>query len=334
MPSSPTSEPRLPTVSDVRAAAARLEGCIVSTPLLESPLLNERLGCRLLLKAEMLQRTGSFKFRGALNKLLRLDVAARRRGVVAYSSGNHAQGVAAAARLLGVPATIVIPADAPALKIANTRAYGADVVLYDREKESREAIGEALAAERGLALVKPYDDPDIIAGQGTVGLELAAQARAAGAALDLLLVPCSGGGLVAGCALALSEESSETTIWTAEPAGFDDTARSLATGRRLSNPAATGSMCDGLLAVTPGEITFAVNARLLRGGVVADDVAVARAMKVAFSYFKVVAEPSGAVALAAVLDGALDVAGKTVAVVASGGNVDPATFRDALAMTD
>ncbi len=318
------------STADVEDAAGRLEGLAVRTPLLESAILNDRLGGRLLVKAETLQRTGSFKFRGAFNFISRLDDQARRAGVVAYSSGNHAQGVAHAAQISGTPALIVMPRDAPRTKIANTRAYGAEVVFYDRLSESREEIGERLAGERGLTLVRPYDDPLIIAGQGTAGLELAAQARAMEARLDAVLVPCGGGGLIAGCALALAAHSPSSKLFAVEPEGFDDTARSLAAGRRLGNADSAKSFCDALLAPTPGELTFAVNGRLLAGGLVVGDGAVAEAMSVAFGFFKLVVEPGGAVALAAALSGVFDCSGKTVCVVCSGGNVDPEVFRQAL----
>lgn len=329
MPSSAGSE--LPRVEDVRAAAERLKGRAVVTPLLESPLVNARLGFRLLVKAETLQRTGSFKFRGAMNTILQLDPSVRRAGVVAYSSGNHAQGVAAAAQLLGVRATIVMPADAPAIKVANTRGYGAEIVLYDRHRDSREAIGQRIAAERGASLIPPYDDARVIAGQGTAGLELAAQARALGAPPDAVVIPTSGGGLVAGCALALAAESPETKVYSAEPEAADDLRRSLAAGERRANDPAARSICDALLAPIPGEITFAVNRRLLAGGLAASDDEVRRAMAVAFADYKLVVEPGGAVALAAVLSGRLDAAGKTVAVIATGGNVDGAVFIEAIA---
>jgi len=328
-PSSAASEP--PTIADLRAAAARLEGRVVTTPLLESPLLNARLGGRLLVKAETLQRTGSFKFRGASNALLQLDERGRRAGVVAFSSGNHAQGVAAAAQMLGIPAAIVMPADAPAIKIANTRAYGAEIVLYDRWRESREAIAARLAQERGASLIPPYDDPRIIAGQGTAGLELAEQVNALGAFLDALVVPVSGGGLVAGCALALAAESPGTKVYGAEPEAFDDLRRSLAAGERRANDPAARSICDALLAPMPGEITFAIHRQLLAGSLAVSDAEVLAAMATGFADLKLVIEPSGAAALAAVLSGKLDVAGRTVAVIASGGNVDRETFTRAIA---
>ena len=324
MPSSPAPEP--PVFDDVEDAARRLRGHAVVTPLLESPLLNERLGCRLLVKAEMLQRTGSFKFRGAYNRVSRTDGD----GVVAYSSGNHGQGVAAAAKIMGLPCLIVMPGDAPDVKIASTRAHGAEIVFYDRDSENREQIAEDIANDRGADLIRLHEDAFIIAGQGTGGLELAAQAREADASLDAVLVPCGGGGLVSGCALALAVVSPATEVYAVEPEGFDDTARSLAAGRRLAIEAGARSFCDALLVPTPGEMTFSLNARLLTGGLVVSDGDVARAMAAMFSSFKVVAEPGGAVALAALLSGAFDCRGKTVAVLASGGNVDAGTFRDAL----
>jgi threonine dehydratase len=320
-----------PGIEDIRAAARRLDGHAVVTPLLESPLLNARLGGRLLVKAETLQRTGSFKFRGAYNTLAQLDAAQRRGGVVAYSSGNHAQGVAAAAQLLGMPAVIVMPADAPAIKVANTRGYGAEVVLYDRYRESREEIGGRIAGERGAALVPPFDDPRVIAGQGTAGLEIAAQARALGARLDAVIIPCSGGGLVAGCAVALAAECPDVAVYAAEPAGFDDTRRSLAAGERVANDPGAHSICDALLVALPGELTFPINRRLLAGGLAVGDDEVLGAMATAFADLKLVVEPGGAAALAAVLSGKIDVKQRTVAVIASGGNVDAATFAHALA---
>ena len=314
----------------MRAAATRLAGRVVATPLLESVLLNARLGGRLLVKAETLQRTGSFKFRGALNALLQLAPEQHRAGVVAFSSGNHAQGVAAAAQQLGIPALIVMPADAPAIKVANTRGYGAEVVLYDRYRESREEISNRIAAERGASLLPPYDDARVIAGQGTAGLEIAAQAKALGARLDALVVPVSGGGLIAGCALALAAESPETKVYAAEPAGLDDLRRSLAAGRRLANEPAARSICDALLAPMPGEITFQIHRRLLAGGLAVSDDDVLAAIATAFAELKLVVEPGGAAALAAVLSGKLDIAGKTIAVIASGGNVDREVFLRAI----
>ncbi len=321
----------LPTTDDIEAAAARLAGVVVRTPLLEAPLLNDRLGGRLLVKAEPLQLTGSFKIRGAYNRIAGLPAGRRGAGVVAFSSGNHAQGVAAAARLLGVAATIVMPADAPAIKRRNTEAWGARVVPYDRQREDREAIGAAIAAETGATLVRPYDDPAVIAGQGTAGLELAAQCAALGVRPDAVLVPCGGGGLTAGIATALADRLPGVPVHPVEPAGFDDTARSLAAGARLANAPGGSSLCDALLGPIPGEVTFAVNRRLAAPGVAVDDASVLTAMAAAFEAFKLVIEPGGAVALAAALSGVFPAAGRTVVAVASGGNVEPALFARALA---
>jgi threonine dehydratase len=320
-----------PDIAAVRAAAGRIAGHAVVTPLLESPAVNARLGGRLLVKAEPLQRTGSFKFRGAFNALARLDAAGRRSGVVAWSSGNHAQGVAAAAQALGVPAVIVMPSDAPTIKLANTREYGAEIVLYDRATEDREAIGRRIAVERGARTIAPYDEPWVIAGQGTCGIEIAAQAAERGARLDAVLIPCGGGGLTAGCCIALAAMSPATAVITVEPAGFDDTRRSLAAGERLGNLPGAASFCDALLAPLPGEITFAINCRHLAGALAVSDTETAAAMALAFAAFKLVVEPGGAVALAAILAGRFDIAGRCVAVIASGGNVDQASFSAALA---
>jgi threonine dehydratase len=316
----------LPTFGDVEAAAERLRGMAVRTPVLESEALNERAGGRVLLKAECLQRTGSFKFRGAYNAINQIEADA----VVAYSSGNHAQGVAAAAKLLGKAATIVMPADAPAIKIENTKAYGAEVRLYDRATESREAIGAEIAARAGAALIRPYDDPRVIAGQGTVGMELAEQARDLGVRLDLALAPCGGGGLIAGCALALTAACPGIALYAVEPAGLDDTARSLAAGARQTNAPGATSICDALLIPTPGELTFAINRQLLAGGLAVDDDDVRAAIAFAFRHLKLVVEPGGAVALAALLAGKLSLENRTAAVVLSGGNVDPALFAAAI----
>jgi threonine dehydratase len=319
-----------PAFEDVVDAAGRLAGHAVHTPLISASALDEACGGRVLVKAESLQRTGSFKFRGALNRISRLTSDERQRGVVAFSSGNHAQGVAAAARLVGCPAVIVMPADAPRLKIEATRARGAEVVLYDRYGQSREAIAAAIAADRQAVTVKPFDDPLVIAGQGTVGLEACAQAAEAGAVADVLLCPASGGGLIAGVSLAVERLSPETLIFAVEPKGFDDTARSLAAGERVSAPQDGRSLCDALLTTTPGEITFAINRRTLAGGLVVSDDEALAAMGFAFRHLKIVIEPGGAVALAALLSGKLKLGGRTALVVASGGNVDPDVFLKAI----
>jgi threonine dehydratase len=320
MTSLPQSDSIL-TIADIRAAAACLRGQAVQTPLLESPALNARLGGRLLVKAEGLQRTGSFKFRGAFNKLKGLAPELRSAGVVAYSSGNHAQGVAAAAQMLGIKATIVMPADAPKMKIDNTKGFGATVVPYDRVGEDRRAIANAIAAREGATLVPPFDDAAVMAGQGTVGLEIAEQIGALGATAAAVLVPCCGGGLTAGIATATDALMPETAVYAVEPRGFDDTARSLAAGERVRNTSPESGFCDALLTATPGELTFAINRRLVAGGLVVDDEAVRSAMATAFGFLKIVVEPSGAVALAAVLSGGYEIAGKTVVVVTSGANV-------------
>jgi len=290
-----------PSFADVQGAARRLEGVAVRTPLLENARVNARLGGRLFVKAECLQRTGSFKLRGAYNFLSLMSEAERARGVVGWSSGNHAQGLAEAARLLGVKATIVMPADAPAMKIANTRASGAEVVLHDRVKESREEIGMGIARKTGATVVPPYDHPWILTGQGTAGLELVEQARALGVTLDAVAAPCSGGGLATGIALAVKGLSPSTSVHAGEPAGFDDLARSLAAGARQRNERLSGSICDALLAPTPGDVTFPLARALLGPGLVVSDDEVLDAMEVAFREFKIVVEPGGAVALAAAL---------------------------------
>ncbi len=322
--------PALPTFDDVRAAARRLEGITLRTPLLENARVNAALGGRLFLKAECLQRTGSFKLRGAYNFLASMSAADRAKGVVGWSSGNHAQGLAEAARLLGTKATIVMPADAPALKVANTRASGAEIVLYDRVKDSREAIGQAIAERTGATIVPPYDHPWILTGQGTAGLEIAEQAQALGVTLDAVAAPCSGGGLSTGVALGVKGISPTTTVHAGEPAGFDDLARSLRSGKKETNEKLSGSICDALLAPTPGDVTFALARKVLGPGVVVTDDEVLDAMEVAFREFKIVVEPGGAVALAAALAGKLPVKDRAVAVVCSGGNVDHATFKRAL----
>ncbi|MBL8655278.1 MAG: threonine/serine dehydratase [Alphaproteobacteria bacterium] len=322
----------LPVFDDVVAAAKRIEGFAVKTPLLEAPLLNAKLGGRLLLKAEPLQRTGSFKFRGAYNAISQIPADKRKNGVVAFSSGNHAQGVAAAAQMLGMPAWIIMPEDAPTIKIARTKAFGATVVPYDRYTQDREKMGLELQAKYGATLVKPYDDPNIIAGQGTIGLEIAQQCEALGVKPDAVVVCCGGGGLVSGTALALSGALPGVPVYAAEPVGFDDTKRSLEAGTRIKNDPDARSICDALLAPTPGEMTFALNSKLLKGGFAVTDEEVKRAMATLFQEFKLVAEPGGAVAATAVLAGKLPIKGKTIVAVVSGGNVDPATFVDALSL--
>ncbi len=337
MPSSTESDPAraatLPTAADVSAAAARLRGTVVRTPLVESADLNAVVGGRLLVKAEMLQRTGSFKFRGAYNRISRLSEDERRGGVVAFSSGNHAQGVAAAAGIVGIPAVIVMPDDAPRVKIDRTRGLGAEVLLYERDDEVRAKVAAKIAEKRGAVLVRPFDDTDIIAGQGTVGLEIVEQAREAGIEPDAVLVPCGGGGLISGTVIALQDRWPDLPVYAIEPEGFDDTMRSLAAGRRVRNEGTPTSFCDSLLSPLPGEITFAINHARLKGGLAVSDRAAAAAMAAAFGMLRLVVEPGGAVALAAALEGKFDCRDKTVVVVCSGGNVAPETFARALTST-
>jgi len=314
------------TIAHIHDAAQRIKGHAVRTPLLEAPLLNERLGARVFVKPEVLQRTGSFKFRGAYTKISRIEPTQRQKGVVAYSSGNHAQGVAAAATLHGIPSTIVMPKDAPEIKIENTRAYGAEVILYDRYTESREEIGARLCDELGAILVPPYDDVDVMSGQGTVGLEIIEDLEEKQQRANKIIVPCGGGGLLSGLSTVFASSSPGTDIWAAEPEHFDDTARSLVAGERVSNAPEARSICDSLSTPTPGDITFPINQRLVTGGVALSERQIADAMVEAFRLFKIVVEPGGAAALAAALYGHVDIAGQTVVVVCSGGNVDPALF--------
>jgi threonine dehydratase len=321
-----TSDVSLPTAADVDAAARRLAGVALHTPLVTSPVLDALTGARVFLKAEILQRTGSFKFRGAYNKLSSIPQSERAGGVVAFSSGNHAQGVAAAARLLGMPAVIVMPADAPRPKRERTAALGAEVVLYDRAKEDRQAIARDLADRRHAALVPPYDDPFVIAGQGTAGREIVEDLAALGLTPDVVAVTASGGGLTAGIALAVKARVPNASLFTAEPEGFDDHARSFKSGQREKNVALTGTICDALMAQTPGELTFAINRALVGHGAAVSDQEVAAAVAFAFHELKLVVEPGGAVALAALLSNKIDVKGKVAVAVLSGGNVDPELF--------
>lgn len=322
-------------IAAITAAAERLKGHARRTPLLESPFLNDLAGRRVLVKPECLQHTGSFKFRGAWSALSALDPEVRAKGVLAYSSGNHAQGIALAASRHGVPSVIVMPEDAPALKLANTRALGAEVVTYDRAGgESREAIGQALSAERGLTLIKPYDEPMVIAGQGTTGLEIAEQAAEWGVTQGDVLVCCGGGGLTAGVALALEASAPNMRARPVEPEGFDDTKRSLIAGEILSNDRPSGSICDAIVTPAPGQLTFPIQQRLSGPGIAVSDQDALRAMAQAFLRLKIVAEPGGAVALAAALFHADEIEGDAVIAIVSGGNVDPTQFAKALATLD
>jgi threonine dehydratase len=315
---------------DIASAAEALAGIAVRTPLLESLALNERAGGRLLFKAEPLQVTGTFKFRGAYNHISRLDPATRKTGVIAYSSGNHAQGVAAAAHFCSAPALILMPEDAPAVKKQGTARWGAEIVTFDRHgKTSREDIAAKMAAARGLSMVRPYDDRLVMAGQGTVGLEIVQQLAERDLRPDRVLVPCGGGGLTAGVSTALTHHHPDVDIHTVEPAGFDDTARSLASGSRQQAAPGAASFCDALLAPQPGELTFQVNSRLCGQGLAVSDDKVAVAMAAAFNHLKLAVEPGGAVGLAAALSGKVTLDGVTV-IVLSGGNVDPAEFTKVL----
>jgi len=308
--------------ADIDAAARVLAPFAVRTPLLSPPVLSDRVGTKVFLKPEVLQRTGSFKFRGAFNKLSSIPVSARGGGVVAFSSGNHAQGVAAAAQILNMRATIVMPADAPLSKRERTKAYGAEVVLYDRDREDREAIARDIAAKRGATLVPPYDDPMVIAGQGTVGREIAEDMTALGITPDIVVAPVSGGGLIAGVATAIKAHFPQAVLMSAEPEAFDDHARSLRAGKREAHSSNGRTICDALMASIPGEITFAINSRLLTKGLTASDAEVGTAVGFAFRELKLVVEPGGAVGLAALLAGRIDIGGKNVVIVLSGGNVD------------
>lgn len=323
------------TITDIEASADRAKGVVRRTPLLSSPFIDEIAGRAVYLKAEVLQHTGSFKFRGGWSALTALSDEARKRGVIAYSSGNHAQGVARAAEILGISATILMPADAPAMKIANTRAMGAEVVLYDRAAgEDRAEIGTRLSAERGLTLVEPYDDLMVMAGQGTCGLEIAEQAAEAGVTKATLLTCCGGGGLSSGIATALEAKAPEMIVCPVEPEGFDDATRSLAAGEILSNTGPQVGLCDAVLTPAPGKLTFPVMQRLCGPGVVVTDAEVKVAMRVAASRLKLVVEPGGAVALAAALYHGQELAPGPVIATLSGGNVDVGLYAQILGEAD
>jgi threonine dehydratase len=317
--------------ADIDSAARVIAPFAVHTPLLSFAALDEHVGAHVFLKPEMLQRTGSFKFRGAFNKLSSIPLEKRAGGVVAFSSGNHAQGVAAAAQILNMQATIVMPSDAPLSKRERTKSYGAEVVLYDRDRENREAIARGIAEKRGATLVKPYDDPLIIAGQGTAGREIAEDMAARHLAPDIVVAPASGGGLIAGIATAVKARFPDTQVIVAEPKEYDDHACSLRAGRREAHHAAGRTICDALMAEMPGEITFAINGKLLAGAVSASDEEVGAAVAFAFRELKLVVEPGGAVGLAALLAGRLEARGKNVVIVLSGGNVDADLFAKLIA---
>ena len=318
------------SLTDIEHALERLSGAALRTPLLRCAELSERAGASVLIKPENLQHIGAFKFRGAYNRLAQLEQDEQRAGVVAFSSGNHAQGVAYAAKLLGIPSTIVMPTDAPRIKLENTRRLGAEVRLYERQGESREQIASAIAAERGAVLVPSYDDPDIIAGQGTCGYELVEQAAALGMRPAALLVPCGGGGLLAGVSTAVRALLPETAIYGVEPENFDDHARSRKSGVRESVPGTHSTLCDSLMTPTPGALTWSINQTTVSDFLVVTEDEVRHAVSFAFRYMKLVVEPGGAVALAALLSKKLNLEGQELALILSGGNIDPLVLDNCL----
>ena len=328
------TELSLPGYEDLEAAQRRIAPYAVVTPLIEHPALNERLGARVLLKAENLQRVGAFKFRGAYNAISQIDRSEFPGGVVACSSGNHAQGVAAAATLYAMRSLIVMPSDAPALKLARTKRFGAEVVCYDRASEDREAIARAICNDRHAAFVHPFDNPHVVAGQGTVGLELMRQAAAVAAIPDVVLMPVSGGGLLAGVSLAIKNSAPDAQVYGVEPQGFDDFACSLASGRQQTSERSAGSICDALLSKSPGRIALAIARKTVTGGLTVSDAEAGAALRFAFLELKLVLEPSGAVALAAILSEKIPLRGKTVAAVLSGGNIDPLLFARIIQQPD
>src|SRR4249920_3560765 len=321
----------LPTAADIEAASQRLAGVAVRTPLINAPVLDDALAARVFLKAETLQRTGSFKFRGAYNRISSIPQDRRAAGVVAYSSGNHAQGVAHAAALCNMPTVIVMPSDAPQAKRERTAALGAEVVLYNRDTEDRAAIARDIAQKRGAVLVPPFDDPYVIAGQGTAGREICEDLEKLGVKPNVAVVGASGGGLIAGIALAMKARVPDVKFYSAEPEGFDDTMRSFKSGKRETNPRMSGTICDALMTSTPGVITWEINKKLVGEGVSASDAEVGRAVAFAFRELKLVVEPGGAIGLAALLAGKLDIKGKVVVAVLSGGNVDAELFHRLIA---
>jgi threonine dehydratase len=321
----------LPTAADIEAAAKRLAGVAVRTPLISAPVLDDAVGARVLLKAETLQRTGSFKFRGAYNKISSIPPERRAAGVVAYSSGNHAQGVAAAARLLGMRATIVMPSDAPKAKRERTLALGAEVIPYDRNNEDRAGIAKKIMTDRGATLVPPYDDPLIIAGQGTIGAEIVEDLTRLSLVPDVVVVGASGGGLAAGISLGVKAKVPSAKFYVVEPEGFDDTLRSFASGKREANARMSGTICDALMSNTPGELTFPITRELIGQGTTVSDAEVGHAVRFAFRELKLVVEPGGAIGLAALLAGKIKIDGKIVVGVLSGGNVDTDLFERLIA---
>lgn len=324
------SQTALLTLADIQSAAETIKPYVVRTPLLESEVINDLLCARILFKAENLQKTGAFKYRGATHFLSKMTPEARSKGVVAYSSGNHAQALAAAARLFKTTATIVMPTDAPEIKISGTRYYGANLVLYNRHTENREALAQRIADETGATMIPPFDHHWIMAGQGTVGIELFSQLDSAGASPERVYIPCSGGGLLAGTGTAMKALCPEIQIWGIEPTGFDDTLLSLKAGRVQSITPKTSTLCDALALTRPGQHTFAVNQRLLTGIQVVSDNFVKQAIRLLFEHLKLVVEPGGAIGLAALLQNPEESRGQTIAIILSGGNVDPAIFSQIL----
>lgn len=322
----------LPTIEDVRAAAKRIAGRAVRTPLLRSDFLDELTGATVFIKPENLQRTGSFKFRGACNAIGALSKADGQRGILAVSSGNHAQGIAEAARLFGFQATIIMPADAPEAKTERTMRSGAQVIPYDRIREDRDEVARRQIERSGSVFIHPFNNPYVIAGQGTCGLEIAADLHSAGLAVDHMLVCCGGGGLTAGISLAMKDAFPTCVIHTCEPDGFDDYRRSLASGQRESNAVNGGSVCDAIVTPSPGVISFSICSRLASDGLAASDEAALKAVAFAFNELKLVVEPGGAIALACLLQNKDRFEGKTVALTLSGGNIDPDMLQRALAL--
>ena len=317
-------------INMIHAAAERLQGHARRTPLLSSPFLDEIAGRQVLIKPESLQHTGSFKYRGGYSAISALSQEQRKAGILAFSSGNHAQGIALAAHQHGAPAVIIMPHDAPGIKIEGTKALGAEVIGYDRDGEDREEIGKNLAQERGLRLIKPYDEPEVIAGQGTTGLEIAEQAKELSIENADVIVCCGGGGLTSGVALSLAEHAPKMAVFPAEPEGFDDVARSLAVGHHVNNKLSSGSICDAIITPTPGKLTFPILKEHCSKGFAVSEDEVLKAMAQAFLRLKLVIEPGGAVALATALFRPEEISGDTVIVVASGGNVDHDVFACAL----
>jgi threonine dehydratase len=317
-------------IDAIKQAQKRIKTAVVKTPLLSSAYLNERLSAAVFIKPENLQPIGAFKIRGAYNRLSQLNESEKALGVVAFSSGNHAQGVAYAARQLGMAATIVMPSDAPLVKLEGTRKLGATIRLYDRETESREAIAEAISKDTGAVLVPAFDDPAIIAGQGTCAVEIVEQLASKKLIADAVLIPCGGGGLLAGVSTAIKAISQNTQVYGVEPEGFDDHYKSKLAGQPVSIDPGRHTFCDALLATTPGELTWSINSKIVDGFLQVSDDDVAYAISYAFRYLKLIIEPGGAVALAALLHDKLDVAGKTVCIILSGGNIDSKTFIECL----